>query len=158
MNGFKVTVIPTRHDASGSLGFIIEDDGEKLVYITDTGYIYERVLDYIRDANYYIFESNNNVRMQLQTGSPQYLIDRIMGDHGHLSNEDAALYLAEVLGTNTTEIVLAHLSEEPNTPEIALETFYKIMSKKGVNVSSILVRCAKQREMVTGGNLEKELV
>lgn len=158
LNGFKITVVPTSHDATGSIGFIIEDDGEKLVYITDTGYIYEKVLDYIRDADYYIFESNHNVRMQLQTGRPQYLIDRIMGDHGHLSNEDASLYLAEVIGIKTKEIVLAHLSEDANTPEIALETFYKIMSKKSINVSSILVRCAKQREMVSGGNLEKELV
>lgn len=157
LNGFTVTVLPTSHDATGSIGFIIEDDEEKLVYITDTGYIYEKVLDYIKDADYYIFESNHNVRMQLQTGRPQYLIDRIIGDYGHLSNEDSALYLSEVIGKNTKEIILAHLSEEANTPEVAIETFHKIMAKKGRNVSSINVRCAKQKEMVAGGNLMKEV-
>ena len=158
LNGFKITVVPTSHDATGSIGFVIEDDGEKLVYITDTGHVYERVLDYIKDADYYIFESNHNVRMQLQTKRPQYLIDRIMGDHGHLSNEDASLYLSEVISNKTKEIVLAHLSEEANSPEVALETFYKIMAKKGVNVSFINVRCAMQKEMVSGGNIEKELI
>lgn len=155
LNGFKVTVVPTSHDARGSVGFIIEDEEEKLVYITDTGYIYERVLDYIRDADYYIFEANHDVRMQLSSGRPQYLIDRIMGDMGHLSNEDSALYLSEVISERTKEIVLAHLSEEANTPEAALEAFYKIMNKRGVDVSSVNVRCAKQKEMVCGGHLMK---
>lgn len=159
LNGFKITVVPTSHDAVGSIGFIIEDENEKLVYITDTGYIYERVLNYIKDADYYIFESNHDVRMQLTSGRPQYLIDRIMGDYGHLSNEDAALYLSEVISpTKTKEIVLAHLSEEANTPEIALQSFYKIMSKRGVDVSNISVRCAHQKEMISGGDLVKEVV
>ena len=158
LNGFKITVLPTSHDVVGSVGFVIEDGGEKLVYITDTGFIYERVVDYIRDADYYIFESNYNVKMQLQTNRPQYLIDRIMGDHGHLSNEDSALYLSEVITSRTKEVILAHLSEEANTPEIALDTFYKIMAKRHVNVNGVNVRCANQRECVTGGNLEKECV
>ncbi len=158
LNGFKITVVPTSHDAVGSVGFIIEDsDNEKLVYITDTGYIYERVLSYIKDADYYIFEANHDVRMQLTSGRPQYLIDRIMGDYGHLSNEDSAICLSEVITNRTKEIVLAHLSEEANTPELALNTFYKIMAKRRVDVSHISVRCAKQREMVCGGTLTEEI-
>lgn len=157
INDFKVTVIPTSHDAKGSIGFIIEDDEEKLVYITDTGYVYEKVLDYIKDADYYIFESNHDVRMQLLTGRPQYLIDRIMGDHGHLSNEDASLYLSEIISSRTKEIVLAHLSLEANTPELALKAFYKIMAKRGVNVENINVRTASQNEMLSGGDVLKEL-
>lgn len=156
INGFKITVIPTSHDARGSIGFIIEDNEEKLVYITDTGYIYERVLNYIKGADYYIFEANHNVRMQLQTGRPQYLIDRIMGDHGHLSNEDSALYLSEVINKNTKEVILAHLSEEANTPELAIDAFYKIMNKRGIDASNINIRCASQHQMVSGGNLLKE--
>lgn len=157
LNGFKITVVPTSHDAVGSIGFIIEDDQDILVYITDTGYIYERVLNMIKNADYYIFESNHDVRMQLTSGRPQYLIDRIMGDYGHLSNEDAALYLSEAIGSRTKEIVLAHLSEEANTPETALSCFNKIMAKRGVNINNISVRCAKQREMVCGGKITQEI-
>lgn len=157
LNGFHVTVLPTSHDAKGSVGFVIEDDGEKLVYITDTGYLYEKVTEQIRDADYYIFEANHDVRMQLRSGRPQYLIDRIMGDYGHLSNDDSALYLSEAVTARTKEIVLAHLSEEANTPELALETFRKIMAKRGHNIAHINVRCASQHEMVTGGDLQKEV-
>ena len=158
LNGFKVTVIPTSHDASGSIGFVIEDDDEKLVYVTDTGYLYDKVMDYLKDADYYIFESNHDVRMLLATDRPQYLIDRIMGDKGHLSNEDSALYLSELISSRTKEVVLAHLSEEANTPELALSAFTKIMSKRCINISSLSVRCASQRTMLTGGNLEKEVI
>ena len=157
LNGFKITVIPTSHDATGSIGFVIEDEDEKLVYVTDTGYLYDKVIPYLKDADYYIFESNHDVRMLLSTNRPQYLIDRIMGDKGHLSNEDSALYLSELISSKTKEIVLAHLSEEANTPETALTAFMKIMRKRNVNISSISVRCASQREMLTGGNLEKEV-
>ena len=156
INNFKVTVIPTSHDAKGSVGFVIEIDDEKLVYITDTGYLYDKVLNYISNADYYIFESNHDVRMQLATGRPQHLIDRIMGDKGHLSNEDAALYLSEIIGDKTKEISLAHLSEEANKPELALEAFRKIMSKRCVDVSSINIRCASQKEVLSGGNILKE--
>ena len=63
-----------------------------------------------------------------------------------------------VITSRTKEIVLAHLSEEANTPKIALDTFYKIMSKRHVNVSNINVRCAMQHEVTAGGNLEMECV
>jgi len=156
INNFKVTVIPTSHDAKGSVGFVIEIDEEKLVYITDTGYLYDKVLNYIGNADYYIFESNHDVRMQLATGRPQHLIDRIMGDKGHLSNEDASLYLSEIIGDKTKEVSLAHLSEEANKPELALEAFKKIMTKRCVDISSINVRCASQNEILSGGNILKE--
>jgi hypothetical protein len=106
INGFSVTVVPTSHDAEGSIGFIIEKDGEKLVYITDTGYLYEKVIDMIKDATYYIFESNHNIRMLIETNRPQSLKKRIMGDYGHLSNDDSAHYLCDVIGESTKEIVL----------------------------------------------------
>ena len=154
---FFVTPIPLSHDAINTTGYIIEDKNEKLVYITDTGYVSEKALDLSKNADYYIFEANHDVRMQLTSGRPQYLIDRIMGDYGHLSNEDSAICLSEVISNRTKEIVLAHLSEEANTPETALNTFYKIMAKRRVDVSHISVRCAKQREMVCGGTLTEEI-
>ena len=156
LNGFNITVVPTSHDATGSIGFIIDDGEEKLVYITDTGFIYERVVDYIRDCDYYIFESNHNVQMQLKTGRPQYLIDRIMGDHGHLSNEDASLYLSEVISSRTKEIVLAHLSEEANTPEKACTALLRIMEKRGVSLENVIFKCASQVNTISGGTLIKE--
>lgn len=155
--GFNVKVIPTSHDASGSIGFIIEDDNEKMVYITDTGYLYEKATLLIKNADYYIFESNHNIRMLLNTSRPQYLKQRILGDNGHLSNEDCALYLSDAIGNKTKEITLAHLSLEANTHEVAMETFLRIMKKKGLNLDGILIRCASQFDTLKGGMIEDKV-
>lgn len=153
INGFNVTVLPTSHDVEGSIGFIIEKDGEKLVYITDTGYLYEKVVEAIKDATYYIFESNHNIRMLIETNRPQSLKKRIMGDYGHLSNDDSANYLCDVIGENTKEIVLAHLSEEANSHEQALIDLIKVFKKRGFDVDKYLIKCASQKDTVSGGKV-----
>lgn len=155
--GFKVTCVPTSHDSQGSCGFIIKDDKETLVYITDTGYIYERVVDMIMNATYYIFESNHNVRMLMNTNRPQTLKKRIMGDYGHLSNIDSANYLCDVIGESTKEIVLAHLSEEANTPEQAMIDLMEVFEERGVDNNQYLIRCASQVETLIGGDNEVEV-
>ncbi len=152
----KITIIPTSHDAQGSIGFIIEDDEEKLVYITDTGFIYEKVLKYMQNAKYYILESNHDVKMLLNTNRPQSLKDRILGDKGHLSNEDCAMYLSETIGPKTREIVFAHISEEANKEEAVLNAFLKIMEKRGVSLEHVLFRCSSQKNTVSGGELKEE--
>ena len=153
--GFKITCIPTSHDSQGSCGFIIKDDNETLVYITDTGYIYERVVDMIMDATYYIFESNHNVRMLMNTNRPQTLKKRIMGDYGHLSNEDSANYLCDVIGNNTKEIVLAHLSEEANSPDQAMIDLIEVFEERGKDNTKYLIRCASQTSTLIGGEVEE---
>jgi phosphoribosyl 1,2-cyclic phosphodiesterase len=95
---------------------VIENGNQKLVYMTDTGYISQANMAYMKNADYYVIESNHNVRMLLQTDRTFTLIQRILGDTGHLSNEDSAMYLTELVGDKTKEIFLAHLSEEANAP------------------------------------------
>ena len=155
INGYKVTVIPTSHDIEGSIGFIIEDDEEKLVYITDTGYLYEKSVEMIKDADYYIFESNHNVKMLIETNRPQYLKKRIMGDYGHMSNEDSANYICDVVTDRTKEIILAHLSEEANSPEQALSDYRKVFRKRGIDFDKYDIRCASQHDTVSGGRLTR---
>lgn len=151
INGFDVVVIPTSHDTDGSVGFSIGDGKEKLVYITDTGYLYEKSVEMIGNADYYIFESNHNVKALIESDRPQSLKKRIMGDYGHLSNEDSANYLCDVIGEKTKEIVLAHLSEEVNSPELALADLMKVFKKRGVDFDRYRIRCASQKETVSGG-------
>jgi len=154
INGFNITPLPTSHDAPGSLGFIIKADNEELVYVTDTGYVYERVCEMIVNKDYYVFESNHNVRMLLETNRPQPLKKRILGDTGHLSNEDSANYICDVIGPNTKQIILAHLSEEANTPEQALSDYVKVFEDRGFAFEDYDIRCASQVNTITGGNFE----
>ncbi len=155
---FFVTPIPLSHDAINTTGYIIEDKNEKLVYITDTGYVSEKALDLSKNADYYIFESNHDPKMLCESGRPQELIKRILSDHGHLSNLEASYYLSGLVGDKTKEIVLAHLSEECNTPQIALETYNKVMMTQLCEIPNILVRCADETNVYKGGNWNKELV
>lgn len=113
-----VTPIQTSHDARNPLGFIFKNDDEKLVYITDTGYISEKNLKLARNADYYIIESNHNKEMLLKTHRPAFVKERIMSEFGHLSNEDCALYLSAMIGSKTKEVYLAHISMEANTYEL----------------------------------------
>ncbi|HOC80272.1 MAG TPA: MBL fold metallo-hydrolase [Bacilli bacterium] len=149
--GLDVTPLATSHDAFAPIGFLFENTNEKLVYMTDTGFISEKNLEVMRDADYYIIESNHNIKMLLQTNRPADLKQRILSDFGHLSNEDSALYMSELIGERTKEIVLAHISEEANTNETALSTYLRILKKRFINVNKIRIYCAEQWSMIQGG-------
>ena len=65
---------------------------------------------------------------------PNWLKQRVISDEGHLSNEQAAYYLTKIIGDNTKKIVLAHLSKENNTPEIALDTVTSTLKNEGIKL------------------------
>lgn len=133
---FNVSCIHTSHDAIGSVGFIINDLNSDLVYITDTGYINKNYLKKLSNKNVYIFESNHDIDMLLNGPYPYILKQRVWGDKGHLSNEQAGNYLKEIIGDKTKRIILAHLSEINNTPEIALSTVKEILDNKKIKIDT----------------------
>lgn len=121
LNNTKITIFKTSHDAKGSVGFIIEDEKNSLVYITDTGYINKKNFKLLTNKNIYYIESNHDEKMLMNGPYPYYLKQRIISDEGHLSNTTTAKYLKELIGKNTKYIILAHLSEHNNKEELALE-------------------------------------
>lgn len=137
LDGLSIKIIKNSHD-SESYGFIIN---EKLVYITDTGYINTKHFSLISNKEVYIMESNHDVEMLMNGRYPHYLKQRILSDKGHLSNEASSYYLSKVIGDKTKYIVLSHLSEENNTEEKALEE----LNNKVTN-ESIKKLVAKQNE------------
>ncbi|MFA5421403.1 MAG: MBL fold metallo-hydrolase [Bacilli bacterium] len=149
--GLDITPLSTSHDAFSPIGFLFENKVEKLVYMTDTGYISEKNLEVMKNADYYIIESNHNIKMLLKTNRPADLKQRILSDVGHLSNEDSALYMSELIGDQTKEVVLAHLSEEANSDETALNTYLRILKKHYINIKNIRIHCANQWSMTKGG-------
>lgn len=149
-----ITPLPLSHDCPHTSGFLVKDvnSGEELVQITDTGYIKDKVLDLIRNKEYYIFESNHDVAMLYNSSRPLMLIRRIHSDKGHMDNVEASTYLSNLIGERTRQIVLAHLSEECNTPELALQTYNEVMkSQLGEIPLSINVRCAAFNTFLKGG-------
>lgn len=149
---FRITVLPMSHDCEGTVGYVIESEDEKMVYVTDTGYIKEEVKEYIKDADYYVFESNHDIEMLMQTNRPIFLKQRIINDYGHLCNDDCANIVTSVMGTNTKEIVLAHISQEGNTRDMALTTFKNHLHKKQLDRDDLTVFPADQFSIYIGGN------
>lgn len=146
INDVTVMAFPLSHDVF-TVGYLIFDGESTLCYLTDTGYVSEGNKKLIRGADYYIFESNHDLDMLMNSDRSLYLKQRVNSDQGHLSNEDSSDVLREVIGEKTKEIVLAHLSEECNDPQIA----YYTLKNKILDRPDIKIGLAKQREMYQGG-------
>ena len=150
----EVTAFPTSHDAKNPCGFVLQSDNQKLVYMTDTGVYLSCNTVLTKNPDYLIIESNHDIQMLLHTNRPMELIQRILSEFGHLCNEDSAFATLEIIGDNTKEIVLAHLSEEANTPEAALEAYKKVFKYANKDLSKYKVRCANQHVSLIGGDYE----
>lgn len=144
IDDLDVKVIKTSHDAADSNGYIFSSLDKSIVYITDTGYIHVKNFNKLKNKSLYVFESNHDVRMLKNGKYPYYLQQRILSDKGHLSNKDSAYYLSQFIGDNTEKIILIHLSEENNKPEVALKTLLDTLEDKGVKIPNIEI--ASQRE------------
>lgn len=151
--GFNIFTLPASHDSPGTTGFLIEYKGEKMAYITDTGYIHENLQRIINNCDIYCIESNHDPRLLMLTKRPMFLKNRILSANGHLSNQDCSYVLGNIIGPKTKEIVFLHRSKEANTEEILIETFLKTMKKMDVDVSNIKINIAKQDEVVRHGEV-----
>mgnify|MGYP000265134367 FL=1 len=132
-----VTYFKTSHDAVDSVGYVFESDGKDFVYVTDTGYINNKYFDLLKNRCAYVFESNHDVtRLMENPNYPYNTKQRILSDKGHLSNKDSAYYLSNFVGNKTKTIILAHLSEQNNTKELALEEISKRISNVNINIAN----------------------
>lgn len=141
----KVTSIKTSHDAIDSKAYILENNNRSVVYITDTGYINQKNHKILSNKNAYVFESNYDVDMLLNSRYPYYLKQRILSDKGHLSNKDASYYLGKFIYNNTKTIILAHLSHENNSPNIAKEELLRRLKEENKKVDNIIISTQKER-------------
>ncbi|MBP3890835.1 MAG: MBL fold metallo-hydrolase [Solobacterium sp.] len=154
-----ITVYPLAlsHDAPHTVGYILETWKEKLVYITDTGYVKDAYLEKMKDADYIVLESNHDIGMLMKTMRPSYVKARIKSDSGHLCNEASAQILEEIIGPKTKRIVLAHISQEANTRELALQTTMEMLESYQGNLNPKLsISAAGQFEPVKGGWEDEE--
>ncbi len=145
IDDITVKIIKTSHDVADSNGYIVEHNGKSVVYITDTGYINYKNHKRLKNKNLYIMESNHDVEMLMNGRYPYPIKQRILGDKGHLSNQDSAYYLSQFIGEETKCIVLAHLSEDNNTKELALSTLEKALQKEGQQIEHIVIATQRDR-------------
>lgn len=118
----KIEPFRIPHDAAYPLGYSFECDGKRASIATDMGAIRSSVFRNISKSEVVILESNHDVEM-LKNGSYSYpLKQRILSERGHLSNDDAGTLAQWLIGTSVKHLVLGHLSENNNTPDVAYNT------------------------------------
>ncbi|WP_404446619.1 MBL fold metallo-hydrolase [Sutcliffiella horikoshii] len=132
--GLDVQSFGVSHDAAEPMFYSFHDGDKKVVVITDTGYVSDRMKGIISDADAYVFESNHDVQMLQMGHYPWSIKRRILSDVGHVSNEDAALAMADVMGDKTKRIYLAHLSKDNNMKDLARMSVQQTLATQGVIV------------------------
>jgi len=109
------------HDAVDPVGYAFKCNGTKVAIVTDLGYLPELVKQHLREADFLILESNHDLDMLKVGPYPWYIKQRVMSRTGHLSNNVVSEFLADsdVFDARARHLVLAHLSEQNNTPDLA---------------------------------------
>jgi len=108
------------HDAQDPVGFLLRTPAGNIGFLTDLGHTTRLVLERIRPAHALVLEANHDVKMLQDCPTrPWSLKQRILGRHGHLSNEAAAEAVAQIMSADLRHLYLAHLSRECNRPELA---------------------------------------
>ncbi|WP_054703455.1 MBL fold metallo-hydrolase [Bacillus sp. JCM 19041] len=126
------------HDAADPMFYCFRHEGKKLVIATDMGYVSERIKRTIEGADSYVFESNHDLNMLRVGRYPWNVKRRILSDLGHVSNEDAALALSEVVQDKDANIYLAHLSLDNNMKDLARMTVKQVLEQEGHRVGESL--------------------
>ncbi len=114
-----VTAFTIPHDAADPVGFVFAAEGIRMGLATDLGYIPANVQQQLRGCDVLMIESNHDLEMLRDGPYPWSVKQRVMSRVGHLSNEAAAGFLEKNYDGNATYVVLAHLSESNNLPELA---------------------------------------
>lgn len=148
INDLKVTPFSVSHDAPDTNGYVVESNDKSLVYVTDTGYINNKLYKILSNKNAYIFESNHDVKMLMEGKYQHHLKMRILSDRGHLSNKDSSYYLSKIIGNDTKVIVLAHLSKDNNTPDIALNNLNSMLKENNYHIRSLVAPPTEKTEVI----------
>ena len=147
----------TPHDAADSVGYAISGDGGRMVLCTDLGYVTPQVREAVRGCDLLVCETNYDEDWLRSGPYPYSLKQRVMGDRGHLSNEAGAELAAMAVESGTRTVILAHLSQENNTPTHARSVVCRRLAAMGCDPErDIYLEVAPRNELGTSFRLEKD--
>ncbi len=145
--GIKITCFDVPHDSDENLGYFIETGSSNITVVTDIGRVTESLITYCKKSRNVIIESNYDHNMLENGRYPVYLINRIKGGNGHLSNEETAQAIKTFYHSELRNIFLCHLSLNNNTPELAFKSSLKSLNELGVKVGEELnLHCLPRRD------------
>lgn len=115
----RITPFTIPHDAMDPVGFVVEAEGMRVAIATDLGYMSPNIALHLRRADLLMLESNHDLEMLRDGPYPWSVKQRVLSRVGHLSNDAVSEYLSRDYDGGARYIVLAHLSESNNMPELA---------------------------------------
>ena len=134
---FEIEAFSVCHDAVDPVGFVVHCNGRKIGIATDLGYAGKMVPMKLHDSHLLVLESNHDPELLRKSKRPAHLQHRILGRRGHLSNQSAAQLLSAVVGPLTQHLVLAHLSNDCNEPDLVHRTIrerLEAMERYDINI------------------------
>ncbi|WP_421668489.1 MBL fold metallo-hydrolase [Staphylococcus agnetis] len=147
--GFDVESFNVSHDAIDPQFYIFHNNYKKLTMITDTGYVSDRMKGMIRGSDAFIFESNHDVDMLRMCRYPWKTKQRILSDMGHVSNEDAAHAMTDVITGQTKRIYLSHLSQDNNMKDLARMSVGQILREHDIDTVNDVKLCDTDKAQAT---------
>ncbi len=130
---FKINAFKLPHDAASCVRFTIAQENKKISIATDFGHVTPGIVDNLLDSRLVVLEANHDEQMLLKNPKYSYMLkNRILGKNGHLSNNLSARVIEKCALHNVKQIVLAHLSEENNTPELCYNTVCTYLDSVGI--------------------------
>ncbi|MFH0911444.1 MAG: MBL fold metallo-hydrolase [Planctomycetota bacterium] len=126
LGGFHIQCVLTPHDAPESVALVLQRGATRLGLFTDLGHCFEGIGEIVSTLDAILIESNYDPGMLRRGGYPETLKARILGPRGHLSNEEAAALIRDHAAPRLQAILLGHLSENNNVPDLALDCFRRV--------------------------------
>jgi phosphoribosyl 1,2-cyclic phosphodiesterase len=142
-----VSPFTTPHDAADPCGFVFCAEGVRMGFATDLGYVPPNVKAQLKNLDLLLLESNHDLEMLRDGPYPWAVKQRVLSRVGHLSNEAAATFLEEEYDGQATYVILAHLSENNNLPELARVAAERALNGRASLMANRLLLAAQQQPL-----------
>jgi phosphoribosyl 1,2-cyclic phosphodiesterase len=137
------------HDAIDPVGYCVRAQGVNIGVVTDLGYIPDSIKFHLRGSHVLLLESNHDLDMLKVGPYPWAVKQRVMSRNGHLSNEVVADYVAHEFDSSTVSLILGHLSEHNNHPEIVRMVAQQALDRRGLGTRLVIASQKQPTEVFT---------
>lgn len=138
IDGIEILPFSIPHDTVDPVAFSFIAENKKVSIATDIGHITNRIESVLEGSDLLLMESNHDVEMLKNGSYPRELQNRILSNHGHLSNDNCGKLLCRLYRTGVKRTILGHLSRENNTEKLAYTTVSGILAENGIGADYML--------------------
>ncbi|MCL2860189.1 MAG: MBL fold metallo-hydrolase [Oscillospiraceae bacterium] len=142
----KIHPFSIPHDAVDPCGFNIFGAKTKISIATDIGHMSSSIINHLKDSSFVFLEANHDPEILKCCSYPYFLKQRILGNHGHLSNNTAGQTISELTKHGLKNVMLGHLSKENNFPELAYNTVVEVLNLNHIDLASLNLSVASRTE------------